>query len=149
MVCGDSHTATHGAFGSLAFGIGTSEVEHVLATQTLIMKKSKNMKIEVTGELGEGCLSKDVVLAIIGEVGTAGGTGYVMEFCGAVFEAMSMEGRMSVCNMAIEAGARAGMVSPDRKTFDYIQGRPMAPTGEAWEKAVEASLPSPMGLPWM
>jgi len=136
MVCGDSHTATHGAFGSIAFGIGTSEVEHVLATQTLLQKKAKNLKIEVTGELPPGTLSKDVVLRVIGEIGTAGGTGYCMEFCGPVFEAMSMEARMSVCNMAIEAGARAGMVAPDEKTIEYIKDRPMAPKGEAWEKAV-------------
>ncbi|MBX2853804.1 MAG: 3-isopropylmalate dehydratase large subunit [Rhodobacteraceae bacterium] len=135
IVCGDSHTATHGAFGALAHGIGTSEVEHVLATQTLIQQKSKNMKVEVTGELGAGVTAKDVTLSIIGETGTAGGTGHVIEYMGAVIEALSMEGRMTVCNMAIEGGARAGLVAPDEKTLAYLQGRPKAPKGAAWEMA--------------
>jgi 3-isopropylmalate/(R)-2-methylmalate dehydratase large subunit len=138
VVCGDSHTSTHGAFGALAFGIGTSEVEHVLATQCLIQKKSKNMQVRVEGELGEGVTAKDVVLAIIGEIGTAGGTGYAIEFAGNAIESLSIEGRMTVCNMAIEAGARAGMVAVDQKTIDYIKGRPYAPTGESWDKAVAA-----------
>ena len=135
IVCGDSHTATHGAFGALAHGIGTSEVEHVLATQTLIQQKSKNMKVEVTGELGAGVTAKDVTLSIIGETGTAGGTGHVIEYMGPVIEALSMEGRMTVCNMAIEGGARAGLVAPDEKTLAYLQGRPKAPKGAAWEMA--------------
>ncbi len=136
VVCGDSHTSTHGAFGALAFGIGTSEVEHVLATQCLLLRKSKNMRIEVSGELMPGVTPKDVVLAIIGKIGTAGGTGYAIEFTGAVFEAMSVEGRMTVCNMAIEAGARSGMVAVDDKTIDYFKGRPFAPSGSQWEAAV-------------
>ena len=137
IVCGDSHTSTHGAFGALAHGIGTSEVEHVLATQTLIQKKAKNMKVEVTGKLPEGVTGKDIVLAIIGEIGTAGGTGYVIEYCGEAIEALSMEGRMTVCNMSIEGGARAGLIAPDQKTFDYIKGRPKAPTGKALDMAIE------------
>lgn len=135
VVCGDSHTATHGALGCLAHGIGTSEVEHVLATQCLIQKKSKNMQIRVTGKLGAGVTSKDVVLAIIAKIGTAGGTGYAIEFAGQVFEDMSMEGRMTVCNMAIEAGARVGMVAVDDTTIEYVKGRPYAPTEEQWEQA--------------
>ncbi|KAJ7068082.1 aconitase [Mycena amicta] len=134
-VCGDSHTSTHGAFGSLAFGIGTSEVEHVLATQTLLQKKAKNMRITVDGDLLEGVTSKDVVLHIIGVIGTAGGTGCVIEFAGSVFRGFSMEARMSVCNMSIEAGARAGMVAPDDTTFDYLRNRPLAPKGDAWDRA--------------
>ncbi|MEP1443442.1 MAG: 3-isopropylmalate dehydratase large subunit [Hyphomicrobiales bacterium] len=137
IVCGDSHTSTHGAFGALAHGIGTSEVEHVLATQTLIQKKAKNMKVEVTGQLPDGVTGKDIVLAIIGEIGTAGGTGYVIEYCGEAIEALSMEGRMTVCNMSIEGGARAGLIAPDQKTFDYITGRPKAPTGKALDMAIE------------
>eukprot|EP00798_Chlamydomonas_sp_ICE-L_P003021 gene3021-13044_t len=136
-VCGDSHTATHGAFGALAFGIGTSEVEHVLATQTLVSQKGKNMRVNVTGTLQAGVTSKDVVLAVIGAIGTAGGTGHVLEFTGEAISTMSMEARMSICNMAIEGGARAGMIAPDQITFDYLKGRPMAPTGAAWDKAVE------------
>ncbi|MCY4051014.1 MAG: 3-isopropylmalate dehydratase large subunit [Gammaproteobacteria bacterium] len=136
IVCGDSHTSTHGAFGALAFGIGTSEVEHVMATQCLISRKSKNMRIRVEGHLSHGVTAKDVVLAIIGKIGTAGGTGYAIEFAGSVIELLSMEGRMTVCNMTIEAGARAGMIRPDQKTIDYIEGRPYAPKGEMWEKAV-------------
>ncbi len=138
IVCGDSHTATHGAFGALAFGIGTSEVEHVLATQTLIQKRSKNMRVTVTGTLPVGVTAKDVVLAIIGRLGTAGGTGYVVEFAGPVIEALSMEGRMTVCNMTIEAGARAGLIAADEKTVEYFKGRPLAPKGAAWEMAVAA-----------
>ena len=138
VVCGDSHTSTHGAFGALAFGIGTSEVEHVLATQCLIQKKSKNMQVRVEGELGPGVTAKDVVLAIIGEIGTAGGTGYAIEFAGSAIESLSMEGRMTVCNMSIEAGARAGMVAVDDKAIDYVAGRPYAPKGELWERAVAA-----------
>ncbi len=138
VVCGDSHTSTHGAFGALAFGIGTSEVEHVLATQCLIQKKSKNMQVRVEGELGRGVTAKDVVLAIIGEIGTAGGTGYAIEFAGTAIESLSMEGRMTVCNMAIEAGARAGMVAVDETTIDYVEGRPFAPKGKPWEQAVTA-----------
>ena len=136
IVCGDSHTATHGAFGSLAHGIGTSEVEHVLATQTLIQKKSKNMKVEITGQLSPGVTAKDITLAVIGETGTAGGTGYVIEYCGEAISSLSMEGRMTVCNMAIEGGARAGMIAPDETTFGYCHGRPNAPTGETWDAAV-------------
>ena len=136
IVCGDSHTSTHGAFGALAHGIGTSEVEHVLATQTLIQKKAKNMRVTVNGSLPDGVTPKDVILAIIGEIGTAGGTGHVIEYAGEVFENMSIEGRMTVCNMSIEAGARAGLIAPDEKTIDYFAGRPMAPKGEEWEKAV-------------
>jgi 3-isopropylmalate/(R)-2-methylmalate dehydratase large subunit len=138
VVCGDSHTATHGAMGALAHGIGTSEVEHVLATQCLIQKKSQNMLVRVDGDLGQGVTSKDVVLAIIGVVGTAGGTGYAIEFGGKVFEDMSMEGRMTVCNMAIEAGARVGMVGVDQTTIDYIEGRPFSPKGDNWDLAVAA-----------
>lgn len=136
VVCGDSHTATHGAFGALAHGIGTSEVEHVLATQTLIQKKSKNMKVEITGKLQPGVTAKDITLAVIGETGTAGGTGYVIEYCGEAIRDLSMEGRMTVCNMAIEGGARAGLIAPDDKTFDYCKGRPHAPKGAEWEAAV-------------
>nr|WP_298683113.1 3-isopropylmalate dehydratase large subunit [uncultured Dongia sp.] len=136
IVCGDSHTSTHGAFGALAFGIGTSEVEHVLATQTLIQRPAKNMRISVEGTLLPGVTAKDVVLAIIGKIGTAGGTGYVVEFAGSVIRGLSMEGRMTVCNMTIEAGARAGLIAPDETTFEYIKGRPMAPKGAAWEQAV-------------
>lgn len=136
VVCGDSHTATHGALGCLAHGIGTSEVEHVLATQCLVQKKSKNMLVKVNGQLGAGVTAKDVVLAIIGKIGTAGGTGYAIEFGGQVFRDMSMEGRMTVCNMAIEGGARVGMVAVDDKTIEYVKGRPFAPTGEQWEQAV-------------
>ena len=136
IVCGDSHTATHGAFGALAFGIGTSEVEHVLATQTLLQAPAKNMLIKVTGEMPEGVEAKDIVLAIIGKIGTAGGTGYVVEYAGPAIEALSMEGRMTVCNMTIEAGARAGLIAPDEKTFEYLMGRPMSPKGGAWEQAV-------------
>ncbi len=138
VVCGDSHTATHGAFGALAFGIGTSEVEHVLATQCLIQKKSKNMQVRVDGELGAGVTAKDIVLAIIGRIGTAGGTGYAIEFAGSAIRALSMEGRMTVCNMAIEAGARAGMIAPDATTFAYLEGRPFAPKGTDWEQALAA-----------
>ncbi|MEF9384827.1 3-isopropylmalate dehydratase large subunit [Ralstonia solanacearum species complex bacterium KE056] len=136
VVCGDSHTSTHGAFGALAHGIGTSEVEHVLATQTLLAKKSKNMLVKVEGTLPRGCTAKDIVLAIIGRIGTAGGTGYAMEFGGSAIRALSMEGRMTVCNMAIEAGARAGMVGVDDITLEYIKGRPFAPQGVEWEQAV-------------
>jgi 3-isopropylmalate/(R)-2-methylmalate dehydratase large subunit len=136
VVCGDSHTSTHGAFGALAHGIGTSEVEHVMATQTLLAKKAKNMLVQVDGELAPGVTPKDVVLAIIGKIGTAGGTGYTIEFAGSVFRAMSIEGRMTVCNMAIEAGARAGLVAVDDKTIDYVKGRPLSPTGVEWEQAV-------------
>ena len=136
VVCGDSHTSTHGAFGSLAFGIGTSEVEHVLATQTIIQAKSKNMRIQVNGDLAPGITSKDLVLHVIGVIGTAGGTGCVLEFAGKAIEGLSMEARMSICNMAIEAGARAGMIKPDEITFNYIKGRPLAPKGEQWDKAV-------------
>ena len=147
IVCGDSHTATHGAMGALAFGIGTSEVEHVLATQTLIQAPAKNMLIEVNGRLGAGVSPKDVVLAIIGKIGTAGGTGHVFEYAGSTFRDMSMEGRMTVCNMSIEAGARAGLVAPDETTIAYLRGRPFAPKGAAWEQAVAywRSLPSDPG----
>ncbi|MGF1659603.1 MAG: 3-isopropylmalate dehydratase large subunit, partial [Rubrimonas sp.] len=136
IVCGDSHTATHGAFGALAHGIGTSEVEHVLATQTLIQKKAKNMKVEVTGSLPVGVTAKDITLSVIGETGTAGGTGHVIEYCGEAIRSLSMEGRMTVCNMAIEGGARAGLIAPDETTFAYVMGRPKAPKGAAWEMAV-------------
>ena len=136
VVCGDSHTATHGAFGSLAHGIGTSEVEHVLATQTLIQKKSKNMKVEITGKLMPGVTAKDITLAVIGKTGTAGGTGHVIEYCGEAIRALSMEGRMTVCNMAIEGGARAGLIAPDETTFEYVKGRPHAPKGAQWEAAL-------------
>ena len=135
VVCGDSNTATHGAFGALAHGIGTSEVEHVLATQTLIQKKSKNMKVEITGQLAPGVTAKDITLSVIGETGTAGGTGYVIEYCGEAIRNLSMEGRMTVCNMAIEGGARAGLIAPDEKTFEYCKGRPHAPKGAQWEAA--------------
>jgi 3-isopropylmalate/(R)-2-methylmalate dehydratase large subunit len=137
IVCGDSHTATHGAFGSLAFGIGTSEVEHVLATQTLIQKKSKNFRINVNGKLPVGVTSKDVILKIIGTIGTAGGTGYVIEFAGEVIRSLSVEQRMTICNMTIEAGARAGLIAPDQKTFDYFKGRPMSPKEDDWNKALK------------
>ena len=136
IVCGDSHTATHGAFGALAFGIGTSEVEHVLATQTLIQKKSKNFKVNVNGKLPLGVTAKDVILKIIGTIGTAGGTGYVIEFAGEVIRNLSMEERMTVCNMTIEAGARAGLIAPDQKTFDYLKEKPKSPKGENWNKAL-------------
>ncbi|WP_444463678.1 3-isopropylmalate dehydratase large subunit [Rhodobacter capsulatus] len=136
VVCGDSHTATHGAFGALAHGIGTSEVEHVLATQTLIQKKSKNMKVEITGKLRPGVTAKDITLAVIGLTGTAGGTGHVIEYCGEAIRALSMEGRMTVCNMAIEGGARAGLIAPDETTFDYVKGRAHAPKGAQWEAAL-------------
>ena len=136
VVCGDSHTATHGAFGALAHGIGTSEVEHVLATQTLIQSKSKNMKVEITGQLRPGVTAKDITLSVIGETGTAGGTGYVIEYCGEAIRSLSMEGRMTVCNMAIEGGARAGLIAPDETTFEYIKGRPHAPKGAQWEAAM-------------
>jgi len=136
IVCGDSHTACHGGIGALAFGIGTSEVEHVLATQTLLLKQSKSFEVRVDGQLGAGVTPKDVVLHIIGVIGTAGGTGYVIEFRGNVFEEMSVEGRLTVCNMAIEGGARAGLIAPDETTIAYVQGRPYAPRGEDWDKAV-------------
>jgi len=147
IVCGDSHTATHGAFGALAFGIGTSEVEHVLATQTLIQRPAKNMLIRVEGALPAGCTAKDLVLAIIGKIGTAGGTGHVIEYAGSTIRGLSMEGRMTVCNMTIEAGARAGLIAPDETTFAYIKGRPMAPKGAAWEQAIThwKTLPSDRG----
>ncbi len=136
IVCGDSHTSTHGAFGALAHGIGTSEVEHVLATQTLIQQKAKNMRVRVDGALPEGVTAKDIVLSIIGQIGTAGGTGHVIEYCGSAIEALSMEGRMTICNMSIEGGARAGMVAPDEKTYAYLKGRPKAPRGALWDEAV-------------
>ncbi len=136
VVCGDSHTSTHGAFAALAFGIGTSEVEHVLATQCLLVKQSKAMCVVVEGRLSPGCTAKDIALAIIGRIGTAGGTGYAIEFAGSAIRALSMEGRMTVCNMAIEAGARAGMIAADDTTIDYLKGRPFAPTGELWDRAV-------------
>ena len=137
IVCGDSHTATHGAFGSLAFGIGTSEVEHVLATQTLVQKKSKNFRINVNGTLPIGVTSKDVILQIIGKIGTAGGTGYVIEYSGNLISSLSVEQRMTICNMTIEGGARAGLIQPDQKIFEYLKGKPMSPKGENWEKALE------------
>jgi len=137
IVCGDSHTATHGAFGSLAFGIGTSEVEHVLATQTLVQKKAKNFRVNVNGKLAIGVTSKDVVLQIIGNIGTAGGTGYVIEYAGSLISNLSVENRMTICNMTIEGGARAGLIQPDQKIFDYLKGRPMSPKNENWEKALE------------
>ena len=137
IVCGDSHTATHGAFGALAFGIGTSEVEHVLATQTLIQKPAKNMRINVTGNVSPSVTSKDIILKIIGEIGTAGGTGFVIEYSGEAISKLSMEGRMTICNMSIEAGARAGLIAPDDKTFKYMKGRPYAPSGENWSKAIK------------
>ncbi len=136
VVCGDSHTATHGAFGALAHGIGTSEVEHVLATQTLIQRKGKNMKVEITGKLSPGVTAKDITLSVIGKTGTAGGTGYVIEYCGEAIRDLSMEGRMTVCNMAIEGGARAGLIAPDEKTFEYVRGRPHAPKAAQWEAAL-------------
>ncbi|VTU27187.1 3-isopropylmalate dehydratase large subunit [Variovorax sp. SRS16] len=136
VVCGDSHTSTHGAFGALAHGIGTSEVEHVMATQTLLAKKAKNLLVKVEGKLAPGCTAKDIVLAIIGRIGTAGGTGYTIEFAGAAIRNLSMEGRMTVCNMAIEAGARAGLVAVDEKTIAYVKGRALAPTGVEWDQAV-------------
>jgi len=135
IVCGDSHTSTHGAFGALAHGIGTSEVEHVLATQTLIQKKAKNMRVTVDGRLPEGVTAKDIILSIIGTIGTAGGTGHVIEYAGEAIRSLSMEGRMTVCNMSIEGGARAGIVAPDEKTYAYLKGRPKAPQGEAWDAA--------------
>jgi 3-isopropylmalate/(R)-2-methylmalate dehydratase large subunit len=137
IVCGDSHTATHGAFGALAFGIGTSEVEHVLATQTLVQKKSKNFKINVNGTLPIGVTSKDVILQIIGKIGTAGGTGYVIEYSGNLISSLSVENRMTICNMTIEGGARAGLIQPDQKVFDYLKDKPMSPKNENWEKALE------------
>jgi 3-isopropylmalate/(R)-2-methylmalate dehydratase large subunit len=136
IVCGDSHTSTHGAFGALAFGIGTSEVEHVLATQTLIQSPAKNMRVTVNGKLNDGVTAKDIVLAIIGKIGTAGGTGYVIEYAGEAIRSLSMEGRMTVCNMTIEGGARAGLIAPDETTFAYLQGRPQAPKGATWEAAL-------------
>ncbi|WP_439552262.1 3-isopropylmalate dehydratase large subunit [Falsiroseomonas sp.] len=147
IVCGDSHTSTHGAMGALAFGIGTSEVEHVLATQTLLQKPAKNMRVTVDGKLPAGCTAKDIVLAIIGKIGTAGGTGHVIEFAGEAIRALDMAGRMTVCNMSIEAGARAGMVAPDQTTFDYVKGRPFAPQGEAYDRAIAwwKTLPSDAG----
>lgn len=147
IVCGDSHTSTHGAFGALAFGIGTSEVEHVLATQTLIQKPAKSMRITVDGTLEAGVTAKDMILAIIGEIGTAGGTGYVLEYAGTAVRALSMEGRMTMCNMSIEGGARAGLIAPDETTFAYLKGRPMAPQGAEWDKAVAywKTLPSDPG----
>ena len=137
IVCGDSHTATHGAFGALAFGIGTSEVEHVLATQTLVQKKSKNFRINVNGKLSVGVTSKDVILQIIGKIGTAGGTGYVIEYAGNLISSLSVEQRMTVCNMTIEAGARAGLIQPDQKIFDYLKDKPMSPKKDKWNKALE------------
>lgn len=137
VVCGDSHTSTHGAFGCLAFGIGTSEVEHVLATQCLLMKKAKSMQVLIEGDIGYGISAKDIALAVIGHIGTAGGTGYAIEFAGSAIRALSMEGRMTLCNMAIEAGARAGLIAVDDTTIEYIKGRPFAPQGELWGKAIE------------
>jgi len=137
IVCGDSHTATHGAFGSLAFGIGTSEVEHVLATQTLIQKKAKNFRINVNGQLPVGVTSKDVILQIIGKIGTAGGTGYVIEYAGSLISSLSVEQRMTICNMSIEGGARAGLIEPDQKIFDYLQGKPKSPKNKNWDQAME------------
>jgi 3-isopropylmalate/(R)-2-methylmalate dehydratase large subunit len=147
IVCGDSHTSTHGAFGALAFGIGTSEVEHVLATQTLIQKRAKNMLVEVNGKLPVGVTAKDITMAVIGKIGTAGGTGYVIEYAGKAIRELSQEARMTVCNMSIEAGARAGLIAPDDKTFEYIKGRPLAPKGGEFNKAVEfwKTLPSDAG----
>jgi 3-isopropylmalate/(R)-2-methylmalate dehydratase large subunit len=147
IVCGDSHTATHGAFGALAFGIGTSEVEHVLATQTLIQKPAKNLRITVEGDVPLGITAKDLILAMIGKIGTAGGTGHVIEYAGAAVRGLSMEGRMTICNMSIEAGARAGLIAPDEVTFDYVKGRPMAPKAGAWEQALDywKTLPSDRG----
>ena len=150
VVCGDSHTSTHGAFGALAHGIGTSEVEHVLATQTLLASKAKNMLVRVDGRLGFGCSAKDLVLAVIGKIGTAGGTGYTIEFAGAAIRALSMEGRMTVCNMAIEAGARAGLIGVDETTLAYVKGRPFSPSGAAWDAAVRhwAGMHSDEGAHW-
>jgi 3-isopropylmalate/(R)-2-methylmalate dehydratase large subunit len=147
IVCGDSHTATHGAFGALAFGIGTSEVEHVLATQTLIQRRAKNMQVAVTGALGFGVTAKDLIMAVIAKIGIAGGTGHVIEYVGDAFRRLSMEGRMTVCNMSIEAGARAGLIAPDETTFDYLKGRPYSPKAGAWEQAVAfwRTLPSDPG----
>ena len=136
IVCGDSHTSTHGAFGALAHGIGTSEVEHVLATQTLIQQKAKNMLVEVSGALPDGVTAKDIILAIIGEIGTAGGTGHVIEYAGEAIRSLTMEGRMTVCNMSIEGGARAGLIAPDETTFAYIKDKPRAPKGAAFEQAL-------------
>src|SRR5438477_9132788 len=136
IVCGDSHTSTHGAFGALAHGIGTSEVEHVLATQTLTQRKAKNMRVNVEGKLPDRVTAKDIILSIIGEIGTAGGTGHVIEYAGDAIRALSMEGRMTVCNMSIEGGARAGLVAPDEKAFEFLKGRPKAPKGEAWDAAM-------------
>ena len=136
IVCGDSHTATHGAFGALAYGIGTSEVEHVLATQTLIQSKSKNMRAVVEGKLPEGVTAKDIILAIIGEIGTAGGTGYALEYAGEAIRDLSMEGRMTVCNMSVEGGAKAGFIAPDEKTYAYLKDKPKAPKGKAWDQAM-------------
>ena len=141
IVCGDSHTATHGAFGALAFGIGTSEVEHVLATQTLKQARAKNMKIEVRGKVAPGITAKDIILAIIGKTTMAGGTGHVVEFCGEAIRDLSMEGRMTVCNMAIEMGAKAGLIAPDETTFEYLKGRPHAPKGKDWDDAVAIGKP--------
>lgn len=137
IVCGDSHTATHGALGALAFGIGTSEVEHVLATQTLLLQKSKNMRVAVEGSLPFGVTAKDIILAVIAQIGTAGGTGYVIEYTGSAIRALSMEARMTICNMSIEAGARAGLIAPDQMTFDYLRGKPYAPKGQLWAQAVQ------------
>ncbi len=137
IVCGDSHTSTHGAFGALAFGIGTSEVEHVLATQTLIQKRAKNLLVRVDGKLKAGVTAKDVILAIIGKIGTAGATGYVIEYGGEVIENLSMESRMTICNMSIEAGARAGLIAPDQITYDYLKGKSMAPKDQDFDKAIE------------
>ncbi|WP_209426442.1 3-isopropylmalate dehydratase large subunit [Pararhodobacter sp. SW119] len=150
IVCGDSHTATHGAFGALAHGIGTSEVEHVLATQTLIQRKAKNMKVEISGKLPPWVTAKDITLSVIGATGTAGGTGHVIEYCGEAIRELSMEGRMTVCNMAIEGGARAGLIAPDEKTFAYVKGRPHAPKGAAWEAAMAwwKTLKSDDGAHW-
>jgi 3-isopropylmalate/(R)-2-methylmalate dehydratase large subunit len=136
LVCGDSHTATHGAFGALAYGIGTSEVEHVLATQTLIQRKSKNMRIVVDGKLPQGVTAKDIILGIIGEIGAGGGTGYTIEYAGEAIRSLSMEGRMTVCNMSIEGGARAGLIAPDEKAFEFLKGRPKTPKGKAWDEAM-------------
>jgi len=147
LVCGDSHTATHGAFGALAYGIGTSEVEHVLATQTLVQSKSKNMRVMVDGKLPPNVTAKDIILAIIGEIGTAGGTGYSLEYAGEAIRALSMEGRMTVCNMSVEAGAKAGFIAPDEKTYEFVKGRPKAPKGKMWDDAVRywESLPTDDG----
>src|ERR1700753_1374849 len=149
IVCGASHTSTHGAFGALAHGIGTSEVEHVLATQTLIQTKAKNMRVTVDGVLPEGVTAKDIILAIIGEIGTGGGTGHVIEYAGEAIRSLSMEGRMTICNMSIEGGARAGLLAPDETTFAYLKGRPMAPQGDAWDQAVAfwTPLPTDEGAP--